>query len=235
MTSFPFTRFVVVVFPLRAGQWCNSGRARNVSLVICLASIAYALPYFIFGRADPRSSSGGCMMIARDNPYTVAYMWSVVATGLAIPFTVICSLNGWIAYTLYRRMACGVSVLVAGAGVENMGSSVAGVGNQPTLKRGSSKSQDSQALLVRILFLVTFTFLTLNSPQLIRIAYKYLTASDQAKSLQNKANSHLAHCLTNNASNLNYSINFFLYFFSGTKFRKDLKELFLSCFGFRRS
>ena len=218
------TRFVVVVFPFRASQWCNAGRARNVSLSICASSVLYATPYFVFGRPDPFSSSGGCVLLSRHNAYATVYMWSVVTTGLAIPFAVICSLNAWISYTLYRRMA-GVVVVIDSNNSRRVeiGGSVAGFAS----KRGSSKSQESQALLVRILFLVSFTFLALNSPQLVRIAYKYLTASDSTKSAQDKANSYLAHGLTNNAANLNYSINFFLYFFSGSRFRKDLKRLLI--------
>ena len=79
--------------------------------------------------------------------------------------------------------------------------------------------------LVNILFLVTAFFLLFNSPQIMRVGVSYLTPS-KALTARDHADKFLAFHLTNNLSNLNLSANFFLYCFSGKKFRRDLGTLF---------
>ena len=80
--------------------------------------------------------------------------------------------------------------------------------------------------LLNVLFLVTLFFLLFNSPQLIRVARGYVWKG--GKDARTKANDYLAFQITNNLSNVNYAINFFLYFLSGKKFRSDLRML-LKC------
>lgn len=95
-----------------------------------------------------------------------------------------------------------------------------------TISRKPLSKQDRG--LVNILFLVTASFLTFNSPQIIRVGVSYISPSSDKPHLPEwRAGKSLAFHTTNNLSNINLSVNFFLYCFSGKKFRSDLRKVLL--------
>ena len=82
--------------------------------------------------------------------------------------------------------------------------------------------------LINILMLITATFLLLNSPQLIRVAVSYFYHMDHMCSA--RSSQYLLFQVTNNLCNVNYSVNFFLYCMSGTRFRRDLMKMLKSAY-----
>lgn len=82
--------------------------------------------------------------------------------------------------------------------------------------------------LVRVLLLITLSFLLLNLPQLLRAAivtslpHRVVQISDSKRSHAVKL---LLHQITNNMCNVNYACNFIIYSMSGSRFRADLRRI----------
>ena len=92
--------------------------------------------------------------------------------------------------------------------------------------RGNQGEKSTERQVTVMLILVSVMFIILLLPFEIRDLYHYY--SSQPSTPKEFANFVFSFRLTKEIFNLNYGINFFLYLISGSKFRGDLKSIFVT-------
>ena len=203
------TRFIMVKFPLKAKDWCSPKRAYiGIGLTLSAAFLINIPHFFNYYPAETNGAyqlqvtKYGHSKSAQMYEFWVHCMFLVLA-----PWATIAVLNSLIIHSMLSRTKY----------------------MQKLEKKGSSKpdrnKQDRQ--MTRVLLTVTFSFLLLLALQCITQCFFMLGQGKQSVSWDKNAVS-LAYALAKMGVVINSSINCFLYCFTGSIFRNELKKIFSS-------
>ena len=232
--GFTFDRLMAVRFPLTAVTWCNSRRARFVSVVTFMATWVVNVPYFIYNHVE---NNNICSMGTAGSVMSFVFPWIAVFLGLVVPFVSLISMNLVIIFAIVNRRrqiakyAPGRRCEDANA-VEMSEPSASSSQNNP-----HNQSRDNRRILptqmtprdrnaIVTLFLVSFTFLLFVTPHFVKLTL-FSMANLSTSTLSPQADYTLMFQVTRKLYFTNNACNFFLYCLSGTRFRNDVAKLFL--------
>ncbi|XP_064650083.1 cysteinyl leukotriene receptor 1-like [Lineus longissimus] len=199
-----FTRFVAVMFPLKA-HLITTFKAANIYIAVTvIAFCVWASPSLVFSKAPKGESTRAfrCVLlipVSVNASYEMAH--SILA--LMLPFFVLLVLNLSIMNKMNRR----------NKSVERM-----------TVSATDTKEERSVIVMV---FGVTIAFLVLVLPYVIQtIVWQVLLAYKELNPYQIKQR-NFSYTMASMFYATNCSINFFLYFITCRKFRQDFKSVIL--------
>ena len=196
-----FDRFYGIIRPHKASSVNTVKKAKITCICIILFGIIYNIPH-IFITLD---IGYGCVPYGKAIEFTYGklYYWLSFVVSYMFPFVALLVMNSFIIHTIRSRRS-----LVA-------------------TNQAEQRSKSSETQIFIILLLVTFSFLLLNTPSYMFFLFNMII--DFSKSPKSQAGIHLFDAITEKTWYTNNAINFFLYILSGTKFRKDLMQLFGRC------
>ena len=231
-------RFLAVRWPLKTLHFCTPRRAKLVcTFVICLA-FSCKVPYIWLITAVGKLN---CVAFGQsDNVWITLYYWINTALSCYIPFVILLTLNILIikAIRLTQRNKYISEGSIhqftsngTGSSTKYSTASEATNGISMTVKRNNKRSniktsQVGNSVTVMLL-LVSFAFILLTAP--IYIFYIVYMIKSKYSSSYAYAEYYFSAVFTSSIYQFNSAINFYLYCFSGTKFRSDLKLLFAKC------
>ena len=193
-----FDHFYGIIKPHKASSFNTVKKAKITCICVILFGIIYNIPHIFI----TRDIGYGCVPYGKAIEFTYGqlYYWLSFVVNYSFPFVALLVMNSFIIHTIRNRQS-----LVASGQTEQR-----------------SKSSETQIFI--FLLLVTFSFLLLNTP-----SYTFFLVNmiiDFSQSPKSQAGIHLFDAITEKTWYTNNAINFFLYIMSGTKFRKDLIQLF---------
>ena len=183
---------------------CTPKRAKwSIGITLIISTIINS-PYFITLKAT--QGGGLCVAFSGKDTFSVGYSWFLATINCFIPFTLLLVMNSVIIQALRNR----------GNFLEADQNSIKGRAKDD--KVGTNKQ------LSIMLLSVTFAFIILLAPQYMR----YVTYN--LKSYTTSSTDYALYVLAAQGSNkmlfTNNAVNFFLYCIGGSKFRRDLWNLF---------
>ena len=197
-------RFIAIYFPLHAGKMCTVKRARMTICVLLVFIMLMAMHDFWTGVHIPTSNL--CTHATKKYPILLNAMNYIEALmGCFIPEITLLIINPLIVYRLKVTQA-----------QQKYMTNTAATG---TTNKASNQSKQ----ITRMLLTVTFTYCVLMTPY----ATFYVSRTywvDRTKPYT-RAVAFLVQQVSMICIMLNHSINFFLYFVSGRRFRNELKSL----------
>ena len=201
-------KYIAVKWPQKAATYSTPRRAKWTIVLLYVCVISYNLPDFFM----TKMIGTVCVSYAVGGVYAKIYSWLTFILNGIIPLTSLIVMNSTIVHKVkksHKRFRNFESV----KRLENQTS-------VDTARENTSKSIENQLTLM--LLLVTTLFLILLIPTYVRFFYFAFVNQDTTEKY---AGAMLFYYLTTRLYFTNSGINFFLYCISGTKFRKDLKEL----------
>ena len=201
MVSMTFDRFYSILMPLKAASFNTVKRAKFTILCVYLFSFAYNIPhiFLVDGQTYQCNPYGKAGYV----PYGMVYYWFSFVINFVLPFVLLLSMNSVIIHKIRQRNA------------ENISDD----------KDQIKIRKNSEGQTFAILLLVTFTLLILTTPAYM--FFIYIQVVDFTSSPEAFASYFLFYHSSYALQVTNYGIHFFLYVISGTKFRTDLKRLFV--------
>jgi hypothetical protein len=195
------TRFIAVVFPLKASAFTTMKVARTYMLILIFLFFLLAIPDLIYTRVPSDGATGDdrtfeCATLVSDD-VLAAYELGHSCLSYFLPLLVLIILNIPIACSLGRRRK-DVAGMVASA--------------------GASKEDRTVMLMVMV---VTVTFFLLVVPFVFHVLVWYVLSSFHELDAQQVKYSNFSYTITTILYALNCSINFLLYFIACKRFRKD--------------
>ena len=205
LITMTFERFYSIIQPHKAASFNTVKKARVTIVCIIVGSTSYSAPLLVIGGTFGKFCVSN--RFASETILGELYYWVTEIFSFLIPFISLLTMNSVIIHTLRKRSKHNLST---GQG-EHEGQNL--------------KSKQSEKQIVTILLLITFVFLTLSVPT--RALLFYLNFS-RGNTPYYYAGYHLFYQVGEITYLTNHGINFFLYVMSGQKFRKDLRNLFMS-------
>ena len=202
-----FERVYSIIRPHKAASFNTVKRAWIMIVCIFAFSFSYSIPYLFITGINGRSCIPNT--IASDNGFGEFYYWLSEITLFMFPFISLLSMNSVIIHTLRMRSK-----------LKLLETPVEGQTEGQTLK-----SKQAEKHIFTTLLNITFVFVALNSTTRALVFYLNFCS---ANTPYHYAGLHLFYKIGEKSFYSNHGINFFLYVMSGQKFRKDLKELFVS-------
>ena len=201
-----FERLCSILWPLKAASFNTVKKARIIIVIIFVACFSYCIPFlFITGTRGKHCIPN---TIASVTLLGELYYWLTQIFILIIPFSSLLTMNSIIIHTLRKRSK-----------LEIVGSRCQSQSEGQTLKIKQSEKQ-----IFTMLLLITFTYLILTFSMRALVFYGNFYTGHTASYY---ASYHLIYHITIQTFYTNHAINFFLYVFSGRKFRTDLMYLFV--------
>ncbi len=234
-------RYCAVKYPLLANRICTAQRAKWMAIALFIYDLVYCIPQFFYAQRidNNRFCAAFAGQFSEYDTFGAIYFWLSVLVSFVIPVIAICILNTSIMREVKNsgkffidhnyaqvKVQTELSTLAKTCGsaqsrddcvTESMGLQT----DKPNdvIQR---KSRDSQ--MVVILMMVSLVLMTLTLPQYIRYTmYGFIQYYSSADVF---AEYFLIYNISNKMYITNSAVNFFLYSFSGTKFRRDLRKLF---------
>ena len=200
IVSMTFNRFYSIIRPHKAASFNTVKRAKRTVVCIVIFSTIYNIPHLFISS----NVNWECVpfALAMATPYGEIYYWMSMLVQFLFPFIFLLTMNSFIIHKIRTR--------------ENLTQTV------PSTK---DSKQGSELQVFAILLLVTFTFLILSTPAYSLFLFVMLI--DFNRTPEMFALYYLLYNIAHKMSFTNYGINFFLYNISGSKFRTDLRNLFL--------
>ena len=159
-------RLIAVKWPLKSLTWSTMKRARVTAICLIILAFLVKLPYGWITKPIP-----SCVAFqVKITPLVQAYYWINSAVSSYIPFTVLLILNPLIVHTMHKRGKYFKkdNSSETGSGETRQGSST---GRSESMSRSEDgkdvKKAKSETSLTRMLLLVTFSFLFLNTPMYV--------------------------------------------------------------------
>ena len=223
-------RLIAVKWPLKSLTWCTMRRARVTSCLVIIACLLVKLPYVWITKPAPR-----CVAFhVEKSPLILAYYWINSAISSYIPFTILLILNLLIIQTMRKRGKYFQSRESSGSRSQELTDQISVSqtvsANSLTAAAGLSeeakeaKKARSEKSLTRMLLLITFSFLILNTPvYAFYLVYLFISPFSSPGAF---ADYFLVTQVTGKIFQINFAINFYLYCLGGSKFRKDFRKLF---------
>jgi hypothetical protein len=208
IVAITLTRFIAVVFPLKASVLTTFEAARCYMLLLVSLFFLLAIPDLIYSRVPGGGTTGAdrtfecAMLVSQD--ILAAYELGHSFLAYFTPLLLLIILNLAIAFKLWRRK-----------------SDVAGIGKKVT------DNKEDRAVMVMVM-VVTFTFFLLVVPFVFHILVWYILSSFYELDEQQVKLSNFSYIITAILYVLNCSTNFFLYFITCRRFRNDFVAI-LKC------
>ena len=207
VVSMTFDRFYNIIRPHKAASFNTVKRAKITVACIVIFSTIYNIPHlFITSHVNWE-----CVpyALATATPYGEIYYWMSMLVQFLFPFIFLLAMNSFIIHKIRKR--------------ENLAQSGSSLKNSKPCENQRSKSSELQ--IYAILLLVTFALPILSTPAYCLFLFVMLI--DFYKTPRMFTLYYLLYNIAHKMSFTNYGINFFLYAISGSKFRTDLRNLFL--------
>ena len=202
-----FERCYSIIRLHKASSFNTVKKARVTIACIFVGFTSYAVPILFIGGSHGNFSVSN--PFASKTIMGKLYYQLTDITIFFVPFFSLLIMNSVIIHTLWRRSKQDI--------LQSTG--------QGQIEGQVLKSKQSEKQIITMLLLITFVFLTLGVPTRARLLYLNLSRGNAPYYY---AGLHLFYQVGEITYLANHGINFFLYVISGQKFRKDLKELFLS-------
>ena len=219
-------RLIGVRFPLRALSLCTVSRAQKTVLCIPLFTAVYTIPYLLLSKFVGPT----CVALAIETRFTVAYSWVTICLNCFIPFLCILGMNSAMITTIRQRMKNNLAESIGTRDIHLQESTSPQPRTESATPRSATKprKRDSrEKQLVFMLLLISFSFIVLTLPLFVRyLLYQYL---DKSSTYHAASTFYLVFHVTNKMFHTNSAINFILYCIGGSKFRKDVRDLFHCC------
>ena len=191
-------KFIAIKMPHKSGMLCTAKRAVLFSVINFVAITVFYLPNIDFSK---QVGPDRCARYVKQGWYVTVYTYLSLIVSPILPVTMLFFMNITIINAVWKS--------------QRMRSA-----NQTTQQ---DKNKSTEMQLTVMLILVSTLFVILLLPFEIReIYYSYVSKVETPKQY---AVFLFIFDVTYELYNLNYGINFFLYFLSGTRFRRDLLTL----------
>ncbi len=220
-----FDKYFAMRFPHKAVMYSTPRRARLIVAAIFLFVLIYNIPHlFLTELLGDR-----CLGFAVKAWYTKFYSWFSFVLNCIVPFILLVYMNYCIVKVVSKnREKFHMSALAEVSSYKENGSSK--ITDFEVKNSKNNKMKNTERQLTTMLLLVTALFLILMLPTYVRfILLTFLTLDTPRK----YANLFLVYHISHKLYHTNSGINFSLYLLSGSRFRRDLKELFC-CSGQKR-
>ena len=195
-------RFLAIKFPHLVSIISTPRKARFVVVFTFILSHCYNIPHYFWSlKIGPRKE---CTSYATTAPFAKIYAWLSFVINGAIPFTLLISFNAYIIYKIKCRK-------------KKFGAS-------PPTATKNVKSVDRQ--LTTMLIGVCVVFFICYAPMYFRFIWGQFVniyASPEAFAFY-----YMIYHLSARMYYTNSILNFYIYFLTGQKFRKDVKNVFLA-------
>ena len=204
-----FERFYSIIRPHKAASFNTVKKAKIIIVSIFVFFTVFNIPHPFLSEMD------GLRCIAwvkRSLVLGQFYFYISIIMAFILPFSLLLAMNCVIIHTLKSRSNLTIS------------QSRLQVQGQGRSDGHAAKSRNPDNQITVTLLVVTFSFLALTTPGYFNLVY--LIVVGMGNTPKGFATSYLFYHLGEKSFYTNYAINFFLYVFSGKKFRTDLVNLF---------
>ena len=211
--SFTLERYIGVCHPMKGKAWCTVGKAKIAALITFIVCIVNTVPE-IFEMKIIRSSTEFSEMryecrytqFAETKSYQIGYYWWYVTLFTFMPLFLLSIFNSLLIRSVWkankkRKLMANTRVL------------------------GENQKQNSeQQKVTTMLITIVLIFMLCQLPQAVLLIYKsYL----KSKGIPHPADSfRIAGNICNLLVQVNSSVNFLLYSYFSSKFRRTFKKLF---------
>lgn len=201
------TRFIMVKFPVKAKDWCSSKRAYFGIGATLLSVFIVNIPHF-FSYRPVKVSGGYTFQLTKYGKSESAQMyefWVHCMFMVLVPWATIAILNAIIIHSMLSRTKYMQSL------------------DKTASSKPERNKQDRQ--MTRVLLTVTFTFLFLLALQCITQCF-FMLGIGKAKTSWDQNAVNLAFAFAKMGVVINSAINCFLYCFTGSVFRAEVRKMF---------
>ena len=199
ITLMTLDKLIAIKFPHKSAFMCTARRAKIFSVINFIVVSIFFLPNLDFSSSV---GNGDCARYVKRGWYVTVYSYISLILSPVIPVASLFIMNGVIIKAVWESQRMRHTT--------------------QTRDRDSVKSTEVQ--LTIMLILVSSLFVILLLPFEVREIYYSIVS--KAETPKQFATFVFVLDFTYELYNLNYGINFYLYFISGTKFRNDLRALF---------
>jgi len=201
-------RLIAVYFPMNLIQWCTMFRVKSGLFILCFVSFALNIPYMFAFETDT---------FGRECVYTTfqIYVWFYVESIYWVYFPMFCLIviNSSLVYKTLQMSRKRIQLAK----------------DNNTAKRRAKE----QARLTRMLIVISTMFVILHIPALLALIYYTLTPTPTAAlekgGTEGVVNYMFLLALCAHITEYQNSLNFFLYSFSGSKFRTTMLNMCCRC------
>ena len=191
-------KLIAIKFPHKSAVLCTAKRAKILSAINFLAIAIFYLPNLDFSKSVGK---GECARYVKEGWYVTAYSYLSIILIPVVPIKMLFVMNIIIIKAVWRSQR-----------LRNENQTVQ-----------QEKNKNTEVQLTIMLILVSSVFIILLLPFEMREIY--YTIFSKAETAKQYAIFIFVFDVTYELYNANYGINFYLYFVSGTKFRRDLLAL----------
>ena len=191
-------KVIAIKLPHKSGVLCTAKRAKILSIINFFTIVIFYLPNLDFSRSVGK---GQCARYVKKGWYVTVYSYISLIVAPVVPVTVLFAMNIIIIKAVWKSQR-----------MRN---------ENQTVQQDKNKSTEVQ--LTIMLILVSSLFVILLLPFEIREVYYSMV--NKAETPKQYAIFTFVFDITYELYNANFGINFYLYFISGTKFRRDLLNL----------
>ncbi|XP_052761920.1 FMRFamide receptor-like [Mya arenaria] len=212
---FTLERFIAVRLPIRGKAWCTVSKAKVAILVTFVFSAGNTLPEFFETKIVQIAGNGSAHYqcesteFAETYSYHIGYYWWFVAIFTFAPLVLLAMFN---------------SLLIKSVWQANRKRQLL---SQTRITGEANKANKEQQRVTLMLISVVLIFLVCQAPQAILLIYwSYV----QANNLPYQGDMvKIAGNVCNLLVQINASVNFFLYSYFSSKFRKTFKDVICIC------
>ncbi len=229
-----FDRFYSIIKPHRAALMNTIKRAKITISCICLLSFICNIPHWFLSTAlDNKFCQPFHLYL--DKWYNGAFFWLSMVLSYAVPFICLLIMNICIIYTINNSVKkAQVNKRYTQKTGETLNEKEDGRSGETDTQRtkhlaiqreqSQTKEKYSELQIYVTLLSVTFSFLILTFPTYAYFFYARVYG-DSSENAKYSALSFFLAQLSHKLYYVNNGINFFLYVFAGSKFRKDVLKL----------
>ena len=191
-------KVIAIKLPHKSALLCTAKRAKIFSIINLLTMTIFYLPNLDFSKSVGK---GDCARYVKEGWYVTAYSYMSIIVTPVVPVSLLFVMNIIIIKTVWKSQRM-----------------------RYINRTGQDKTKGTEVQLTIMLILVSSLFVILLLPFEIREIY--YTIFSKAETPKQFAIFIFVFDVTYELYNINYGINFYLYFISGTKFRRDLLNIF---------
>jgi hypothetical protein len=200
-----FTRFIAVVYPLKAAMWSTFKAAKIYLVSMFIVLGIAALPDLFLSRAPPSDEivlNFGCIMLMSEQMLEL-YHTIHMLLACAIPVIFLCVLNIPIIYQMNKR------------------------GKDTAAMRSTVSENKDEKIVITLAMVVTIAFFILVIPYVFHFVIWYFLSSVYMLNESQMKQRTLSYTITNDLFAVNCSVNFILYFVACKRFREDFRAVLL--------
>ena len=191
-------KVIAIKLPHKSALLCTAKRAKILSVINLLTITIFYLPNLDFSKSVGK---GDCARYVKEAWYVTIYSYMSMIVTPVVPVSLLFVMNIIIIKTVWKSQRI-----------------------RYINQTGQDKTKGTEVQLTIMLILVSSLFVILLLPFEMREIY--YTIFSKAETPKQFAIFIFVFDVTYELYNVNYGINFYLYFISGTKFRRDLLNIF---------